>query len=63
MITDDMSSSDNRLEVCILNIDVAHLEVEHPTDLSDMLTSIGHCTIKWKQKRLRGWCLFNLNFK
>lgn len=62
-ITDEMSSSDNRLEVCIWNIDVAHLEVEHPTDLSDRFTSTGNCTIKWKQYRMRGLCLFHLNFK
>lgn len=48
MITDEVSNSDNRLEVSIWNIQVAHLEVEHPTVLSDRLSSTGNCTIKWK---------------
>lgn len=61
MITDEMSNSDNKLEVCIWNIDVAHLEVEHPTDLSDRLSSTGNCDTN--ENRMRGWCLFHLNFK
>lgn len=59
MITHEVASTDKRLGIWIRNMDVPNLEVQHPTDLSDSLTSLKLVTApKNKNYTKRVWCFY-----